>query len=170
MNTDSRDAFEQLEKSLDELIKVYRGVLNVVRQEREILISTQLEALNENNVSKEKMLLKARQLEDERQKIARDLAQSEGLPENTKLLDFAKHFGGEAGERLRSRQSVLELLLRRVREHNAQNEKLVNSALENITGAIGSIRNQLRDKPTYRKSGGITAPPAESGQLVSKEV
>jgi len=170
MKTESRDAFEQLEKSLDELVKVYRGVLNIVRQERDILVSTQLEQLNENNVAKEKMLVKARQLEDERQKAARALALIEGLPENAKLLEFAKHFGGEVGERLRSRQSVLELLLRRVREHNTQNEKLVNSALENITGAIGSIRNQLRDKPTYRKSGGMTAPPAESGQLVSKEV
>src|SRR6185437_186037 len=108
MKTESRDAFEQLEKSLDELVKVYRGVLNIVRQERDILVSTQLEQLNENNVAKEKMLVKARQLEDERQKAARALALIEGLPENAKLLEFAKHFGGEVGERLRSRQSVLE--------------------------------------------------------------
>ena len=170
MNTESLEAFEYLEKSLDDLIKIYRSVLNVVRHERDILISTHLEELNENNLSKEKMLMKARQLEEERQKVARVLAEKEGLPENTKLVEFARHFGGEAGERLRSRQSVLELLLRRVREHNIQNEKLVNSALENITGAIGSIRNQLREKPTYRKTGGMTAPPADSGQLVSKEV
>src|SRR6185437_12572675 len=102
MKTESRDSFEQLEKSLDELIKVYRGVLNVVRQERDILISTQLEALSENNLTKEKMLVKARQLEEERQKAARVLAGIEGLPENAKLIEFAKHFGGEAGERLRS--------------------------------------------------------------------
>ncbi len=170
MKEESREAFENLDRSLDDLIKVYRGILNVVRQEREILISAQLEALNENNHSKETMLVKARQLEDERQKAARQLAEAEGLPEQTKLIDFARHFDGEPGERLRSRQSVLELLLRRVREHNQQNEALVNSALENITGAIGSIRNQLRDKPTYRKSGGMVAPPADSGQLVSKEV
>ncbi|OFZ17877.1 MAG: hypothetical protein A2Z20_05880 [Bdellovibrionales bacterium RBG_16_40_8] len=64
---------------------------------------------------------------------------------------------------------MLELLLKRVREHNAQNEILVKSALENVTGAMGSICNTLKDKPTYQKTGGIASRPAESGQLVSKE-
>jgi flagellar biosynthesis/type III secretory pathway chaperone len=169
MKPESKDSFEKLEKSLDELVKVYRHVLTVVRKERDILVASQLEELNENNRTKEAMFIKARQLEEERQKAAIELAVCEGLTGGTKLVDFANHFGGEVGERLRSRQAVLELLLRRVREHNQHNETLVKSALENITGAIGSIRDQLRDKPTYRKSGGMVAPPTASGQLVSKE-
>ncbi len=170
MKPESRDSYNKLEKSLDELIKVYRHILQVVRNERDILISVNLNELSESNKSKEVAFVKARQLEEERQVAAKELATAEGLVETTKLVEFARHLGGEPGDRLRSRQSVLELLLKRVREHNQHNEILVKSALENVTGAIGSIRDQLRDKPTYKKSGGIAARPAESGQLVSKEV
>lgn len=169
MKPESATAFEKLEKNLDELIKIYRHILAVVRKEREILISAQLNDLNENNKSKEAMLIKARQLEVERQKAAQDLAISEGLEEGTKLLEFARQIGGEMGERLRNRHAVLELLLKRVKEHNLQNEVLVNSALQHITGAMGSICDTLKDKPTYKKSGGKASRPAEAGQLVSKE-
>lgn len=170
MKPESSESYSKLEKTLDELIKVYRHILQVVRRERDILISANLNELTENNKSKEVAFIKARHLEEERQVAAKELATHEGLELTTKLVEFARHLGGEAGDRLRSRQSVLELLLKRVREHNQHNEALVKSALENVTGAIGSIRDQLRDKPTYKKSGGIASRPAESGQLVSKEV
>ncbi len=169
MKPESQENFNQLEKCLGELIKVYRHVLNVVRKERDILISANLNDLNENNKSKEAMLIKARQLEAERIQIIKRFAQTEGLGEATRLLEFANHIGGESGERLRNLQQVLELLLKRVKEFNSQNEVLVNSALEKVTGAMGDINNSLKDKPTYKKTGGVTSRPSESGQLVSKE-
>ena len=113
--------------------------------------------------------MKVRDLEEERQVAARELAELEGLPAHTRLGEFARHFGGAQGERFRHLHSVLELLLKRVKEHNSQNEVLVNSALDSISGAMGSIRDVLKDKPTYKKSGGMASRPAESGQLVSKE-
>lgn len=169
MKPESMELFKKLEKTLDDLIKVYRHILAVVRKEREILIAANLDELNENNKTKEAMLIKARQLEEERLSVVKNLAITEGLSENARLIDFSRHIGGESGDRLRSLQSVLELLLRRVKEHNAQNEILVNSALENITGAMGSICDLLKDKPTYKKGGSMTQRPTESGQLVKRE-
>lgn len=169
MKPENYEHFKNLEKCLDGLIKVYRQVLNVVRKEREILIAANLDELNENNKTKETMLIKARQLEADRIQVAKAFALAEGLSESTRLLEFANHMGGESGDRLRNMQSVLELLLKRVRELNVQNEVLVNSALEKVTGAMGSICNSLKDKPTYKKTGGVTNRPTESGQLVSKE-
>lgn len=170
MKPQSTEAFKKLEKALAGLIKIYRHVLSAVRREREILISADLDELNENNRTKETMLLKVRELEDERQSAAKELAEIEGLNPQSRLMEFARHFGGTDGERLRHLHSVLELLLKRVKEHNLQNEVLVNSALDNISGAMGSIRDGLKDKPMYKKSGGMTDRPTESGQLVSKEV
>jgi len=169
MKPQSIELFKKLESSLDDLIKVYRHLLNVVRQERQILIAAKLDDLNENNRNKETTLVRASQLEEARIKITAELTASEGLDQPTKLLDLARHVGGEIGDRLRSRQSVLELLLKRVRDHNQQNETLVNSALDAITGGIGSIRDLLKDKPTYKKTGGIDSRPTEAGQLVRKE-
>lgn len=169
MKPENLEHFKNLEKCLDELIKVYRHVLAVVRKERDILVSANLDDLNENNKTKETMLIKARQLEAERIQVTRKFAAAEGISESTRLLEFANHIGGEQGDRLRNMQSVLELLLKRVREFNSQNEILVNSALDKVTGAMGQICNSLKDKPTYKKSGGVTSRPTESGQLVSKE-
>lgn len=169
MKPESMELYKKLELNLDDLVKVYRHLLNVVRKEREILVSANLDELNENNRNKETTLVKARSLEEARIQIVKELSVAEGLNESTKLLEFARQIGGEIGDRLRSRQSVLELLLKRVKEHNLQNEVLVNSALDTITGGIGAIRDGLKDKPTYKKSGGKTSRPAESGQLVSRE-
>ena len=169
MKPENLEHFKNLEKCLDGLIKVYRQVLNVVRKERDILIAANLDELNENNKTKETLLIKARQLEAERIQVAKNFAVAEDLSDTTRLLEFANHIGGDLGERLRNMQTALELLLKRVREFNAQNEVLVNSALEKVTGAMGSICNSLKDKPTYKKTGGVISRPAESGQLVSKE-
>lgn len=154
---------------LEEQIKVYRTLLDVVRKEKEILVSANLDELNENNRSKEAMLLKIRALETQRLKCATDLSATLGLSvENPRLLEIAKHLDLEPGDKLRNLHSVLELLLRRVQEYNRQNEVLVQSALTNITGAMNSIKGTLQEKATYQKKGEVEGH-ASSGQLVSRE-
>jgi len=173
MKPESIELYKKLEQNLNELIKVYRHLLGVVRKEKEILISANLNDLNENNTAKEAMLNQAHRLEGERILTAKNLAQAEGLSENARLSEFARHIdsqiGGDVPERLRNMQTVLDLLLNRIKEHNAQNEVLVQSALSRITGAMGSICDTLGDKPTYKKTGDKISRPTDSGQLVSKE-
>jgi flagellar biosynthesis/type III secretory pathway chaperone len=159
----------QLVTVLEEQIKVYRTLLDVVRKEKDILVSANLDELNENNRSKEAMLLKIRSLETQRMKFATELSQSLNLTaESPRLLEIAKHLTDEAGDKLRNLHSVLELLLRRVQEYNRQNETLVQNALSNITGAMNSIKGTLQEKPTYQKRGEVEGH-ASSGQLVSRE-
>jgi flagellar biosynthesis/type III secretory pathway chaperone len=138
-------------QTLEEQIKVYRHLLEVVRKEKTILISANLDDLNENNRAKEAMLIKIRALEAERIKLTASVCQELGMPQDEpKLLEIARLVGGETAERLRSIHSVLELLLKRVQEFNQQNELLVQSALANITGAMNAIRGTLQDKATYQ--------------------
>jgi flagellar biosynthesis/type III secretory pathway chaperone len=158
-----------LVSTLDEQVKVYRHLLEVVRKEKEILISANLDDLNENNRAKEAMLIKVRALETQRLKTASELHRRLGLKgEEPRLLEIARHVDEENAEKLRSIHSVLELLLRRVQEYNRQNETLVQSALSNITGAMKAIKGTLEEKPTYKKKGEIEGL-AASGQLVSRE-
>jgi hypothetical protein len=62
----------------------------------------------------------------------------------------------------------MELLLKRVQEHNRQNEVLVQSALNNITGAMNAIKGTLQEKTTYKKKGEVEGH-TSAGQLVSRE-
>lgn len=154
---------------LEDQVKVYRHLLEVVRKEKEILVSANLDDLNENNRAKEAMLIKIRALEAQRLKLAAETSQSLGLNgEQPRLLEIARHVRDDLGEKMRSVHSVLELLLKRVQEYNRQNETLVQSALTHITGAMKEIKNTLQDKPVYKKQGEVEGHTA-SGQLVSRE-
>lgn len=155
--------------TLDEQIKVYRALLDVVRKEKEILVSANLDDLNENNRAKEAMLIKIRALENDRVKWAAVVHSDLGLEGNEpRLLEIARYLDSAQADQLRNVHSVLELLLRRVQEYNRQNEQLVQSALTNITGAMKAIKGTLEAKPTYQKKGEIEGV-AHNGQLVSRE-
>ena len=170
MDAKTVELYNQLTESLEEIVKVYRHLLDIVRKEKDILVATRLDDLNENNRAKEAMLIKIRAMDVQRQKQAEDLCQHLGLnPAEPRLLEIARHLQGESGERLRNLHSVLDLLLKRVREFNQQNEVLVNTALQNITGAMSALRDGLKDKPTYQRKGEVSSQPASSGQLVSRE-
>jgi len=164
--------FSALVEGLDELVKVYRTLLEVVRREKDLLIASDLEELNENNNAKETLLSKTRQLENSRLKLARDLASALGTDvESPRLLEMAARMPRtEQGDRLRSLHAVLDLLLKRVAETNRQNEHLVQSALENISGAMDSLRSGLQEKPTYARQGALAPAIAEGGNLVRKQV
>lgn len=165
------ELFTKLTATLDEQIKVYRHLLDIVRKEKDILVSANLDDLNENNKAKEAMLLKVRGLENNRIRYASDLSGQLGLStEQPRLLEMATRLSDPQAERLRSLHSVLDLLLSRVQEYNKQNEILVQSALNNITGAMNAIRDTLQDKTTYERKGEIRSQSAPSGQLVSREV
>lgn len=170
MNQSKEQLNLSLENVLEDLIKVYRNLLETVRNEKEILIGSNLDELTENNRAKEAMLVRIRSLEETRIQVAADLCEALGLSrENPRLLDIARHLGGVEGDRMHNMHSVLELLLKRVQELNKQNEGLVESALSHITGAMKAIRETLKEKPTYQRKGEVAAAPAQSGQLVSRE-
>ncbi len=154
---------------LEEQIRVYRHLLDVVRKEKTILISANLDDLNENNRSKEAMLIRIRALEIQRLESATALFQALGLKGDfPRLLEIARHLDTEPADKLRNIHSVLDLLLRRVQEHNSQNESLVQAALTSITGAMHTLKGTLTDKPTYQKKGEVEGVPT-AGKLVSRE-
>lgn len=162
--------YSELFTNLEHLVKVYRSLLDTVRREKEILVASKLEELNENNKSKDAILLRTRSLETARLKCSRDLAAAIGADvESPRLLDIANKSDLQWQDRLRNMHSVLELLVRRVSEVNRQNEELVQAALSTITGAMNEIRDGLKPKATYGQQGQIAEGKATGGNLVRKE-
>ncbi len=171
MDQKSEETYSSLIECLDSLVKVYRSLLEIVRKEKDILVSSKLDDLNENNKSKDAMLVRIRSLENGRMKVARDLAQMVGADVDApRLLDIAVRVDADRAQKLRNMHSVLDLLVRRVSDVNKQNEELVKSALSNITGAMEAIRDTLQEKPTYARQGAMAPSKAEGGNLVRKQV
>ncbi len=162
--------YNQLVSCLDQLVKVYRALLEVVRREKDILVESNVEGLSENNRAKEAMIIKIKSLETQRMRCAKDLAHLIGADvERPRLSEIASRFDGPQGEKLRNAQSVLELLIKRVSEINKENEVLVQAALSSINGAMQSIKDTLQDKNTYQSQGKIQ-PSQAPGHLVRKEL
>ncbi len=166
------ECYNNLVSILEEEVTVYRHFLDLVRHEYNILIESKLEALIENNKSKEAMVTKLKSLERVREKRARELAQTLNIfkPEGVTLLELASKMEMAQGDKLRSIHATLELLIKRVREHNEKNEVLVQSALTNIKGALENLKQSLQDKKTYKSEGKVSEGPVTPGRFVSKEV
>lgn len=162
--------YTDLNDTLENLVKVYRSLLETVRREKEILVASKLDELTENNKAKDAILVRIRSIENTRLKCARDLAVAIGADvEQPRLLDIANNCASEWQDRLRNMHSVLELLIRRVSEVNKQNEELVQAALSTITGAMNEIRDGLKPKATYARQGVVASGKAEGGNIVRKE-
>jgi hypothetical protein len=60
--------YTELNSNLENLVKVYRSLLETVRREKEILVASKLEELTENNKSKDAILVRIRSIENARMK------------------------------------------------------------------------------------------------------
>lgn len=164
-------AFHKLTANLDDLIKLYRTLLDTVRKEKDIYIKADLKDLHEINQSKEALLMKVKMVDTLRVKHAQELAQVIGADvENPRLLDLAKHLPGESGDRLRGLHSALDILLRRLTEINRENEEYAQKALQTLNGAMSNIKETLTGKTTYEKKGHMKSGPDQAGNFVRREV
>lgn len=167
------ECYNNLVQILEEEITVYRHFLDLVRHEYNILVESKLDALIENNKSKDAMITKLKSLERIREKRARDITMALGMVQGVEpitLLQIASKLEMSQGDKLRSIHATLDLLIKRTKENNAKNEVLVESALTNIKGALENLKHSLQDKNTYKSEGKVAEGPVAPGRFVSKEV
>ncbi|MEQ1722725.1 MAG: flagellar protein FlgN [Pseudobdellovibrio sp.] len=163
-------SFEKLVTNLDDMTKQYRLLLDCVRKEKELLIQSNIEMLNESNAAKEQILNQIKNIETQRVNCATELAQATGA--NTaepRLLEIAQKIGGTEGDKLRSMHSVLELLTKRLIDFNKENASYAESALNTVNSAMDNIKESLMGQKTYQKKGAYQQGYDKSGHLVSKE-
>lgn len=164
-------AYKDLVHSLDQLVTVYRHLLDVVRKENQVLKDADMKEVPELNLSKEKLVFKVKQLDDKWQSSAKVLARQLKLDNmQPKLQDLAKNLSGEQAEKLEKIHSVLNILVERIAEINKKNAVLVKSVLSHITGAMDSITSTLNENPTYGNRGSMDDINKDAqGRLVHRE-
>lgn len=163
-------AFQKLEANLEELTKIYRALLDIVRKEKEFLLAADRESLDESNKLKEELLFKLRAQDALRSRYAMDLALMVGGDvENPRLLELAQKLAGTpASDRLRTQHAALDMLIKRITEINKENEEYTKSALSTLNGALDDVKDTLSGKKVYGGKGQYKAPPV-AGNFVSKE-
>ncbi|PIS11706.1 MAG: flagellar protein FlgN [Bdellovibrio sp. CG10_big_fil_rev_8_21_14_0_10_47_8] len=172
MEASNERSYQKLVLCLEELTKLYRSLLDVVRKEKDILIAADVEKLNDSNKVKETLLYKIRSQDSARERYAKEFADLIGADsKNPRLLEMAKIIQGEEANRLRVIHAALEMLVKRASDINKENEQYAQSALHSLNGAMNDIKDTLAGKKTYAREGTMAAyGPARAGNFVSKEV
>ncbi len=175
INTDKKNliiekSFEKLVIHLDELTKNYRQLLDCVRKEKDLLILTDVEKLNENNLLKEQLLFKIKSMDGLRVNYATELSAALGLDtQKIRLLEIAQKIGGPSADQLRVFHSALEMIIKRLTELNQSNAKYAESALKTVNSAMNSFKDTLMGQKSYQNKGKYQQGYDKSGHLVSKK-
>lgn len=169
--TNQDKSYTKFVNNLEELVKQYRGLLDLIRKEKELLIAADIEQLNESNQNKETLLYKIRSLDMARERYAKEVALSVGADvDQPRLLEIARRCPSNEGDKLRAVHSTLEMLLGRISSLNKENELYTQSAIRTLNGALNEVKDTLSGKKTYGQKGKMATGPERAGNFVSKEV
>ena len=167
--------FEHLSEVLGSLVKGYRTLLDIVRKEKDLLVLSDIEQLNESNLSKELILGKIQNIENKRVQAVKEvcvlLGQKQkdlGLQELAKLSKDVAGVDHSVTDKLMNYHSVLNLLLNRIVDLNRENQPLAESALKVVSGALVDIRGIQEIQPTYKNKGQLSQG-QNSGRLMNRQ-
>lgn len=170
MEATQERSYTKLVNNLEEMVKQYRGLLDLIRKEKDLLIAADIEKLNESNQTKETMLYKIRSLDTARERYAKEVALAVGADvDQPRLLEIARRCTSAEGDKLRAIHSTLEMLLGRISSLNKENETYAQSAMKALSGAMNEVKETLSGKKTYGQQGKLAAGPERAGNFVSKE-
>ena len=162
-------AYEKMISNLDEMLKNYRQLLDIVRKEKDLLITSNIDQLNENNNTKEQVIIKIKALDAVRMTYASELAHLVGADTvQPRLLEIAQKIGGQEADKLRTMHSALEMVIKRLSEINKNNVVYAESALQTVNSALENFKDALMPQKTYQNKGKYKQP-EQSGNLVTRK-
>ncbi len=168
--------FLELYRTLQDLVGVYRQLLEVIRTEHDALLEMDRKRLIEATFSKEALIFSAQKAEAKRLTLALAFANTLGIrvedkgPTLAKIIVALQGTDLKAADQLRSLFTTLTVLLQRIDDQNKQNRKLVDQGLLHLN----RMRDQLIGSPktqgkTYSSAGKTVAQADPSARIVSKE-
>lgn len=164
-------AYEKMISNLDEMLKNYRQLLDLVRKEKDLLITSDIDLLNENNSLKEQVIIKIKALDANRVIYAAELALHAGADTaQPRLLEIAQKMSGAEGEKLRTMHAALEMVIKRLSEINKGNVFYAESALKTVGAALENFKDAVTgNQKTYQQKGKYKQGTDTSGHLVKRK-
>lgn len=155
---DVEELLSGLYASLQKLIGLHRQLLDIVRLEREALVTADLKSIQEATHSKQVMISSIHQAESERLGTTASIAAILRKPVEeltlSKLIIQIQASDQKRAEQFRGALNALNILVKRIKEQNDDNKGFVEKSLEHI-GAMK--RNVLGESvaaaATYSQKG-----------------
>jgi flagellar biosynthesis/type III secretory pathway chaperone len=164
---------ELLEKLLGVLTgetELYRGLLQLLQEEKKAVVCAELKGLNETGKEKESLILKIRILEEERVKLLKKIAAAVGSPSPSLTLnELARSVKEPFTTRLTECSSTLLALLQSIQELNHTNKALLLHSLELVRGSMTLLNNVMAAHPVYFRTGKMQTGTA-TGKVLSGKI
>ncbi len=161
---------DQLCNLLNQEIEFYRSMLTLIGKEKDAVIKSELNALNEVGIEKENILVKLRIVEEQRTRLVTRLAEKWGYPfQDLTLTLVSQRVDEPYADRLKRNSAELLFLIKSVQETNQRNKQLFEHSLELIRGSYNLLNDLMASNTVYRRSGGMQRN-NPTGRLVHGEI
>lgn len=151
-------------------IKLHQSLLAVLMEEKTSIVESNLIELNNANGEKETLILKIKNLEDNRLNLVVKIA--EALSEdsqNLTLKRLCEIIEEPHSTRLDDCRSRLILLTDNVRKSNEENKVLLTQAVELVRGSFMLLDNLMSSNSVYYRTGEI-GNKGQSGRVISGKI
>lgn len=144
----------QLIEVVNEEVRVFHQLLDLLRQEQAAIVADQVEAIESTAMHKAEMVETARRLEGERLSLVRQLSESlnmaPGSVDLARLIEAVEsHHGAELA---RMREALLELN-QKIRDTNENNAFLIRQSLRYTERCLDILTGHPQDRGVYGKFG-----------------
>ncbi len=164
------NAYDDFLNLLDGEAALYRALLSVLEEEKNAIIDTNLGELGEIGKKKEKLLLKIRTMEEQRQIMIKNLAQSLRCSHHdltiTKLAELVETPYSVRFKRL---CSDLLPLAKTIRDVNDGNKALLRHSVALVRSSFAFLNNLITADAVYHRSGRMQQND-QSGKVLSGSV
>jgi flagellar biosynthesis/type III secretory pathway chaperone len=160
----------KLISSLEILAGQYRDLLDLLRKEKDLLLTADYENLILLTKEKEILLSRIRAADMARERYAQEMKIILGLESSTpRLVEIIDRLSGREKERLQSLYQMLSLLIERAQILNRENEVYARSGLEMIEGAFRNVKETLNPQKTYGRNKQLKTGVSSMGSLSERE-
>jgi flagellar biosynthesis/type III secretory pathway chaperone len=166
-----------MNSTLDQLIALlkqetglYRSLLVVINQEKKAAVRSDVNALNETGIEKEKILLELQKKEAQRRQLVAGLAETLGYAVQDLTLSQISQLVDEplAGS-LRLVSKDLLSVLSQLQTANQRNQQIFEHSLELLRGSFNMLNELLTPNTVYYRTGNIQSTKS-TGKCVCSDI
>ena len=162
---------DELIANLRHQITLYRQMIEVVREEHEHVVQVHLKELRESTYSKEAIIDEIQREETRRMRWLEAAAKVLQIPAKEITIEIVgNRMAREHFETLMNLKNTLLVLVKKAREMNADNKKLVEMALHDAQEIKKNILGLTTDQPkVYGPKGNMGQMKDSSARILNKE-
>lgn len=163
---------DELLKNLNHQLALYRQLVDLLRTEKDHLVGVSLKEIREATYAKEAILDEIHREEFRRQKWVKEAAALLAIdPKDLTMEIVASRFGAkDQYEPLISLRNTLTHFVKKAQEMNADNRRLVESALKDAQELKRNILGISSEKPqVYGPKGNMGTAQRDQARFLSKE-